>query len=105
LYEAAVVDGANACAVLEHHSSFDNKFVILVSLISMIWTFADSRSFDMTRGDRRTILMCFDPKLYSAFQNLDIAKGIATALFIVPIAISAHVVHAAPYPNGKMMKL
>jgi len=89
LYEAAVVDGANAWRLFWSITlpSIINRD--LVSLISMIWTFGDfSIIWIMTRGGPANHTHVLSTLSYiQAFQNLDIAKGIATSLFIVPIAI------------------
>lgn len=90
LYEAAVVDGANAWRLFWSITLPSIiKSVMLVSLISMIWTFGDfSIIWIMTRGGPANHTHVLSTLSYiQAFQNLDIAKGIATSLFIVPIAI------------------
>lgn len=90
LYEAAVVDGANAWRLFWSITLPSiMKSVMLVSLISMIWTFGDfSIIWIMTRGGPANHTHVLSTLSYiQAFQNLDIAKGIATSLFIVPIAI------------------
>lgn len=90
LYEAAVVDGANAWRLF-YSITLPSimKSVMLVSLISMIWTFGDfSIIWIMTRGGPANHTHVLSTLSYiQAFQNLDIAKGIAISLFIVPIAI------------------
>lgn len=90
LYEAAVVDGASAWRLFWSITLPSiMKSVMLVSLISMIWTFGDfSIIWIMTRGGPANHTHVLSTLSYiQAFQNLDIAKGIAISLFIVPIAI------------------
>jgi multiple sugar transport system permease protein len=89
LYEAGVVDGANSW-ILFWSITIPSiiKPVLLVSLISTIWTFGDfSIIWIMTRGGPANYTHVLSTMSYiQAFQNLDIAKGIAISLFIVPIA-------------------
>jgi multiple sugar transport system permease protein len=90
LYEAAVVDGANAWRLFWSITILSiMKSVLLVSLISTIWTFGDfSIIWIMTRGGPANSTQVISTLSYiQAFQNLDIAKGISISLFIVPIAI------------------
>ncbi|MEN6381849.1 MAG: sugar ABC transporter permease [Rectinema sp.] len=90
LYEAAVVDGANTWRLFWSITVPSiMKSIMLVSLISMIWTFGDfSIIWIMTRGGPANHTHVLSTLSYiQAFQNLDVAKGIATSLFIVPIAI------------------
>jgi len=63
--------------------------VLLVTLISTIWTFGDfAIIWLMTRGGPANTTHVFSTLSYVVtFQNLDMGKGIAIALTIVPISI------------------
>jgi multiple sugar transport system permease protein len=90
LFEAARIDGANSWQsfwkiTVPHISSV----VLLVSLISTIWTFGDFVIiWVLTRGGPANYTHVLSTLSYiTAFGNLDIAKGIAISLTVVPVSI------------------
>jgi multiple sugar transport system permease protein len=90
LFEAAKIDGANSWQrfwkiTVPHISSV----VLLVSLISTIWTFGDFVIiWVLTRGGPANYTHVLSTLSYiTAFNNLDIAKGIAISLVVVPVSI------------------
>ena len=90
LYEAATIDGANAWQRFWKITvPAVSSVVLLVSLISTIWTFGDfSIIWIMTRGGPANYTHVLSTLSYiTAFQNLEIARGIAISLVIVPVSL------------------
>ena len=90
LYEVAKIDGASAYKRFIHVTIPGVRpVVLLVTLISTIWTFGDfAIIWLMTRGGPANTTHVFSTLSYVVtFQNLDMGKGIAIALTIVPISI------------------
>lgn len=90
LYEAAKIDGAGAWhrfARVTIPSIFN--VILLVTLISTIWTLGDfAIIWLMTRGGPAGATHVFSTYSYIvAFQNLELSKGIAIALFIMPVSV------------------
>jgi len=95
LYEVAKIDGANAWRRFWSVTIPEvTPVVLLVTLISTIWTFGDfAIIWLMTRGGPANTTQVFSTLSYvESFQNLDIAKGIAIAITIVPVSIGLMVV-------------
>jgi len=90
LYEAAIIDGANAwqCFLAITIPSIRNV-IVLVSLVSTIWTLGDfTIIWLMTRGGPANATHVFSTFSYiTAFQNLEIAKGVSISLLIIPISL------------------
>jgi len=90
LYEVAKIDGANAWERFVHVTvpSIFNV-VLLVTLISTIWTLGDfAIIWLMTRGGPGGATHVFSTYSYIvAFQNLQLSRGIAIALSIVPVSV------------------
>lgn len=90
LYESAKIDGANSFKQFLNITlpSIKNN-VIIVSLVSTIWTLADfSVIWLMTRGGPANSTHVFSTYSYIvAFKNLDISSGIAVAISILPFSI------------------
>jgi multiple sugar transport system permease protein len=90
LYEVARIDGANARQRLFRITlpSISNV-IILVTLISTIWTLGDfAIIWIMTRGGPANTTQVFSTLSYVVtFQNLELSRGIAIALAIVPVSI------------------
>jgi len=90
LYEVAEIDGASSWKSFLYITLPSIKsVVILVSLISAIWTIGDfSLIWLMTRGGPINSTHVFSTYSYiEAFYNLNIGKGIAINLSIVPFLI------------------
>ncbi len=90
LYEAATIDGASGWQNFYWITLPSIKNVtILVSLVSTIWTLADFEIiWIMTRGGPADATHVFSTWSYIvAFKNLDLAKGVAISLFIVPFSL------------------
>lgn len=95
LYEVAKIDGANAAKRFLHVTIPGVRpIVLLVTLISTIWTLGDfAIIWLMTRGGPANSTQVFSTLSYVVtFQNLDLAKGIAVALTIVPLSLVLMVV-------------
>ena len=91
LYEAAIIDGANARARLWFVTLPQIRgIVLLVTLISTIWTMGDfAVIWIMTRGGPADTTHVFSTLSYLvSFQNLEVARGIAVSVFVVPIAFA-----------------
>lgn len=90
LYEVAIIDGANAWQRFFYITIPSIKNVILlVSLVSTIWTLGDfTIIWLMTRGGPANATHVFSTFSYiTAFQNLEIAKGVSISLLIIPISL------------------
>lgn len=90
LYEVAIIDGANAWQRFLYITVPSIKNVILlVSLVSTIWTLGDfTIIWLMTRGGPANATHVFSTFSYiTAFQNLEIAKGVSISLLIIPISL------------------
>ena len=90
IYEAAHIDGATAWKSFWRITLPNIKsVVILVSLVSTIWTLGDfSIIWLMTRGGPANSTHVFSTYSYIvAFQNLNISKGVSISLSIVPFSI------------------
>lgn len=90
LYEVAIIDGANAWQRFFYITIPSIKNVILlVSLVSTIWTLGDfTIIWLMTRGGPANATHVFSTFSYiTAFQNLEIAKGVSISLVIIPISL------------------
>jgi multiple sugar transport system permease protein len=90
LYEAATIDGANAWQRFWKITvPAVSSVILLVSLISTIWTFGDfAIIWIMTRGGPANHTHVLSTLSYiTAFQNLEIARGVAISLVIVPISL------------------
>lgn len=90
LYEVAELDGAGAWKRFLHITIPSvTPVVLLVTLISTIWTFGDfAIIWLMTRGGPANMTQVFSTLSYVVtFQNLDIARGVAIAISIVPVSI------------------
>lgn len=90
VYEAAHIDGASSWESFWRITLPNIKsVVILVSLVSTIWTLGDfSIIWLMTRGGPANSTHVFSTYSYIvAFQNFNISKGIAISLSIVPFSI------------------
>ncbi len=90
LYEAALIDGASSWQSFRHITlpSIQNV-VALVTLVSTIWTLADFEViWIMTRGGPANSTHVFSTFSYlTAFRNLDLSKGVAISLFMVPFSL------------------
>ena len=95
LYEVAKIDGANARQRLFKITlpSIANV-IVLVTLISTIWTLGDfAIIWIMTRGGPANTTQVFSTLSYVVtFQNLELSRGIAIALAIVPVSVILMVV-------------
>ncbi len=90
LYEAADIDGASGWQSFWYITLPSIKgVIILVSLVSAIWTIGDfSLIWLMTRGGPINSTHVFSTYSYvEAFHNLNIGKGMAINLSIVPFLI------------------
>ena len=90
LYEAAIIDGASAWQRFMYVTIPSIRNVILlVSLVSTIWTLGDfTIIWLMTRGGPANATHVFSTFSYiSAFQNLEIAKGVSISLLIIPVSL------------------
>lgn len=90
LYEAADIDGASGWGSFWHITLPSIKNVVmLVSLVSAIWTIGDfSLIWLMTRGGPINSTHVFSTYSYIvSFHNLNMSKGIAINLSIVPFLI------------------
>jgi multiple sugar transport system permease protein len=90
LDEAAKIDGASAWQRFWLITvPLIRKIVLLVSLISTIWSFGDfSIIWVMTRGGPANYTHVFSTYSYIVtFMNLNTAQGIAISLFIVPVSL------------------
>lgn len=90
LYEVAKIDGANwwqRLVKITLPSIFN--VLVLVTLISTIWTLGDfAIIWLMTRGGPGNSTQVFSTLSYVVtFQNLDLSRGIAIALAIVPVSV------------------
>ena len=91
LYESAIIDGANAWQRFFYITIPSIKNVIvLVSLVSTIWTLGDfTIIWLMTRGGPANATHVFSTFSYiTAFQNLEISKGVAISLLIIPVSMA-----------------
>jgi len=90
LYEAALIDGASSWQSFRWITLPSIKNVaFLVTLVSTIWTLADFEIiWIMTRGGPANATHVFSTLSYIvAFQNLDLAKGVAISIFMVPFSL------------------
>jgi multiple sugar transport system permease protein len=90
LFEAARIDGASPWQSFWRITvPITSKVVLLVSLISTIWSFGDfSIIWIMTRGGPANHTHVLSTYSYIVtFQNLDMAQGIAISLVIVPVSL------------------
>lgn len=90
LYEVATIDGANAWKRFLHITiPAITPVVLLVTLISTIWTLGDfAIIWLMTRGGPANATQVFSTWSYVVtFQNLELANGIAIALTIMPLSL------------------
>jgi len=90
LYEVADLEGANWWQKLRNITfPFTKSSVLLVTLISTIWTLGDfSVIWLMTRGGPANATQVFSTLSYTtAFINLQLSKGIAISVSILPIAM------------------
>ena len=91
LYEVAKIDGASpwrrfVSITLPSIASV----VVLVTLISTIWTLGDfAIVWLLTRGGPANTTQVFSTYSYVvAFQNMQLSKGIAIALAVVPLSVA-----------------
>jgi multiple sugar transport system permease protein len=90
LYEVAIIDGAKAWQRFIYITIPSIKNVILlVVLVSTIWTLGDFVIiWLMTRGGPANATHVFSTFSYiTAFQNLEIAKGVSISLVIIPFSL------------------
>ncbi len=90
LYEAALIDGASSWQAFRRITlPAIQNVVALVTLVSTIWTLADFEIiWIMTRGGPANATHVFSTFSYlTAFRNLDLAKGVAISLFMVPFSL------------------
>lgn len=90
LYEVGDIEGANAFQKFQHITiPYTLNVVLLVTLISTIWTLGDfSVIWLMTRGGPANSTQVFSTLSYvTTFQNLQLAKGVAIAMSIIPFSI------------------
>jgi multiple sugar transport system permease protein len=91
LYEAAIIDGANAPQRMFYVTIPQIRgIILLVTLISTIWTMGDfAVIWIMTRGGPADTTHVFSTLSYLvSFQNLEVARGIAVSVFVVPLAFA-----------------
>jgi multiple sugar transport system permease protein len=90
LYEVGDIEGANSFQKFRYITLPQTmSVVLLVTLISMIWTLGDfSVIWLMTRGGPANATHVFSTLSYiTAFQNLQLARGVAISMSILPFSI------------------
>lgn len=90
LYEVGDIEGANGLQKLRFITIPQTMAVILlVTLISTVWTLGDfSVIWLMTRGGPASSTHVFSTLSYiTAFQNLQLARGVAISMSILPFSI------------------
>jgi multiple sugar transport system permease protein len=90
LYEVARIDGAGAWRrFVSITLPSISAVLLLVTLISTIWTLGDfAIIWLLTRGGPANTTQVFSTYSYViAFQNMQLSKGIAVALSIVPLSV------------------
>ncbi len=90
LYEVGDIEGANGLQKFRYITLPQSmSVVLLVTLISMIWTLGDfSVIWLMTRGGPANSTHVFSTLSYiTAFQNLQLARGVAISMSILPFSI------------------
>lgn len=90
LYEVADMEGGNALHKFFYITiPYTTKTTLLVSLISTIWTLGDfSLIWLMTRGGPANATHVFSTFSYiTAFQNLQLSRGVAISMSIIPFSV------------------